>query len=141
MKVRWKSIVSRTLVVLFVAVFACISAAASGDHEDDFVYNRMGTISGTVTIVNHPTLGRTPAANRETIIFQRTDCRKCLVAAQTDEDGHYEVRVAQGRYKVIVRYGAREGELQDGLSPDQPRYVEVRSAIECARFDIALRLP
>ena len=131
------------LGLLIASSFALItrSTNAVDSHEDDFLYNKMVTIEGTVQILNHPAFGKTPANNNQTILFQRTDCKKSVVAAVTDQDGRYQLHVLQGRYKVIIRYGSREGELEDVLAPDQPRFVEATPSLKTTEFNINIMLP
>jgi hypothetical protein len=126
--------------LLFVLVLVLTAATVAGmarerAHRDDYLYNKMATIRGTVTVVNHPTLGEFPAA-RNFLLFQRVDSPKAVVGVTTDENGRYSLCVSQGEYRVIVRYGSREGELEDGLAPDQKRIVKAESPIEPTEFNI-----
>ena len=127
-------------LLLAVASLGLVCLAYGGPHEDDFLYNKMGTIKGTVVILNHPTLGRT-LGNSVYLLFQRTDCKKCVLGVRTDLNGQYSVHVFQGRYRVILREGQIEGEGVDMLAPKQPRVVEVTSTIDPAKFDIEVQLP
>jgi hypothetical protein len=109
-------------------------------HQDDNVYNRIARLRGQVSIVNHPTLGRAPAASTY-LVFQRQGCKDCLVATWTDADGKYELFLGPGRYKLIVREG-RGGPTAsfDLLAPKQARWVNVSGRNREVTFDIQIAL-
>jgi hypothetical protein len=133
----------RALAMISVLAIGVTGAAVnSGYSNDDDVYDQLVTIKGSVQILNHPELGKT-AGSGMAIIFQRADCKRCIITAVTDKDGKYEVRVGRGRYKVIAREGRGGGAPSfDLLAPDQPRYVDAYSLLpEGNRFDIKLVLP
>src|ERR1700752_3843346 len=59
---------------------ACVTA-------DNEVYEgRIQQLKGRVMYLNHPQLGRAPA-NGQYLVFQRQDCKDCLVATHADMNG------------------------------------------------------
>ena len=72
------------MVALSALVAAGVYWEKICDAGKEDLLNEVVTIEGKVEILNHPDLGRTPAS-LTTIIFQRVDCGKCLIAARTDE--------------------------------------------------------
>jgi hypothetical protein len=127
----------RLLTGLLITGVISFSAIWGGTFRatDDDPYNQMVTIKGKVQILNHPQLGRTPA-NGIYLMFQRNDCKKCLIATRADVDGNYEIRVGKGKYKIIVENPSPP--TYDMLASDQPRYVTATSVIEATEFDINL---
>ena len=119
-----------------VAIYVLGSLKASADEE--LPYNRIVIISGKVTILNHPELGVTPF-NNTYLVFQREDCKRCLVATWTDIDGKYKIYVGEGRYKIILHNPSPP--TVDLLSPDQPRYINATNKLQENVFDIKVTLP
>jgi len=112
------------------------------DAEKEDLLNEVVTLEGKVEILNHPDLGRTPAS-LTTIIFQRVDCGKCLIAARTDDNGNYKITIGRGRYRVVKR-SDNQGRSQtiDMLASDQPRYIDATSLqYKGNRFDVRIVLP
>lgn len=107
--------------------------------QDERLQRRMGTLHGTVTLLNHPELGKTPGAAAY-ILFQRADCKKAVVGVTTDASGTYRISLSTGRYRLFSRYGTKEGETTDWLVPSQPRFVEVKPD-EYREFNVELRFP
>ena len=105
------------------------------ENEDYNLYNQMVVIKGHVQILNHPELGKTPA-NGMYLLFQRDECKCCLVATNADIDGNYQIIVASGRYKVRI---TNPNPVFDLLAPHQPRYIDATSTEN--QFDINLILP
>jgi hypothetical protein len=127
---------------LFMAGFAgVISFGHNTNPGGDCETEQLVTIKGKAVILNHPELGRT-VASHTSIVFQRTDCKKCLVAAVTDANGDYEIYVGRGRYKISY-CDARGGGAPsyDMLAPDQPRYVNADSILQPNQFDISIVIP
>lgn len=125
-------------LLLLAVLMAPIATANEGQ-----LFNHVGTIRGRVTIDNHPDLNRTPCRNCA-FLLQLTKCKDSLVYVQTDAEGLYKVRIGLGRWKVIMRdipeeFGIEES--RDMLSPDQPHYVDVKSAVQEQDFDIIVHLP
>jgi hypothetical protein len=108
--------------------------------SDETAISTGATIRGTVTLLNHPTMGRTKGPN-VFIAFQRTDCNRCVVGAKTDAGGAYSLFLATGRYKLIMRYGTRAGETSDFLAPNQIRFVDIGGAGEIKEFNIEVMFP
>ena len=92
------------LPFVMAGVLVMMLAAADADE----IYNQVGVVKGQVFIVNNPELGRT-AASGQYFIFQRTDCRRCLVGIRTDAKGKYSAFLGVGRYRVICIDPEREG--------------------------------
>ena len=109
-------------------------------HQDESAYYATSTVKGSVTILNHPKLGKT-AASGTYIVFQRTNCKKCVIGTRTDADGRYELHIGAGRYRLIIREGTREGQTRDILAPNQQRLVDVGPVGTVKTFDVAILLP
>jgi hypothetical protein len=124
------------LTVLLIAAVAVFAKGWVRPHPDDYVFNEVILIRGHVTILNHPELGAT-AGSGVYLVFQREDCKKCLVATSTDLEGNYQILVGRGRYKVISR-DARGGGAPsyDMLAPEQPRYIDAQNKVQGETFDI-----
>lgn len=127
------------LAVVTLAILGCALVRTFGQSlSHDHVYNEMVAITGTVTILNHSELGVTPDSGAY-LVFQRADCKRCLVATHADANGKYKVIVGRGKYKVI--YYNPSPPTYDLLAPDQPRYVTATKFLEDNVFDIRVLLP
>ena len=104
----------------------------------DDIYNQIGIVKGQVFIVNNPELGRTPASGQY-FVFQRTDCRRCLVGMRADREGRYTAFLGVGRYRVICIDPEREG--ADLIRKGQLREVIVRQRPNDVEFNIELEIP
>jgi hypothetical protein len=134
----------RTKLPLGIA-FLALSLSSSGDTSlcrdlfassaDEPIYNQLATISGKVTISNHPEL----LAGGAYLVFQRADCKRCLVATSADGEGNYKIRVGRGKYKIIMENPSPP--TFDMLAPDQPREVTATNVIGETTFDIKLSPP
>jgi hypothetical protein len=127
---------SLSLVILTLLIPSIGDTSLCGDlfatSADESIYNQMVTISGKVTVLNHPEL----LASGAYIVFQRADCGRCLVATFADAEGNYKTIVGRGKYKIIM-YNPSQTKF-DMLAPDQPRYVTVTDAIREHTFDIKM---
>src|SRR5437764_13673029 len=123
-----------TLVVMVVGVLELILGRGHEALNED-VYNQMVTIKGKVEILNHPELGRTPG-NGIYLLFQRDDCKRCLIATTANAEGKYQLRVGRGRYKIIVDNPSPP--TYDMLAPDQQRFITATSIVQETQFDIKL---
>ena len=112
------------------------------EKEDDDLYNEIVTIRGKVKAMQSESENASIRIGAY-LIFQRTDCKKCLIATTTDENGGYEIKVSKGKYRLIVRGGTQEGKMFDVLSANQSRYLEVKvpQDKQVIEFDILLRYP
>jgi hypothetical protein len=134
------------LLAITLVSLAVYAQNSSCSHPDSDVYDgRIIQVRGKVTISNHPELGKTVASGMS-VIFQREDCKKCLIATRANSDGDYEVFIGEGRYKVIAwenrcDYGGTGCVCYDLLAPDQPRYVEAKRSPYPTEFNINIRLP
>jgi hypothetical protein len=126
-------------ILLLGTILAAVIYGRDFDNKDDAVYNQIVGIKGSVQLTGDPHFGTTVGSGQY-IIFQKDDCKKCLIATRTDEHGNYEINVARGRYKVIVREVRGGWEpSHDLLAPDQPRYIDAYSVLpQGNRFDIKL---
>ena len=130
---------SWTLAGLAVAVLGVLSVILGANYRsDEPLYNQMVTIRGKVEILNHPELGRTPG-NGIDLLFQREDCKRCLIGTIADAEGKYQVRVGRGRYKLIVENPSPP--IVDLLAPGQPRFIDANLVVQDNQFDIKLVVP
>jgi hypothetical protein len=127
-----------TVTMIFISSTVFAFAPLDFNRGDDPPYNRMVIISGTVTITNHPELGVTPF-NNVYLVFQREDCKRCLVGTFTDIDGKYKIYVGEGRYKVFLSNPSPP--VVDLLSSDQPRFINAKNRLEENVFDIKVTFP
>lgn len=123
----------RSLMVMTGLLAMMLSAIAADD-----IYNQIGIVKGQVFIVNNPELGRTPASGQY-FVFQRTDCRRCLVGMRADREGRYTAFLGVGRYRVICIDPEREG--ADLIRKGQVREVIVRQRPNDVEFNIELEIP
>jgi hypothetical protein len=124
------------MVVVAAAMIGATSSKLSSSNDD--IYNQIVIIKGTVQILNHPELGKTPASGQY-LVFQHNGCKQCLVATFADANGNYKIYVGRGRYKVIVQNPAPP--TYDMIAPGQPRYVEATPGLRDTEFDIKLVVP
>ena len=116
-------------------------SAQSKTSEDDALYEDLRTIQGKLTILNHPTLGRTEGRNLH-FILKRQGCRKCFLSVASDSDGNYSVTVAKGKYRIISRGPAvTNGENFDWISAKQQRIVDASTRDQLILFDIDIVIP
>jgi len=123
----------RSLMVMTGLLAMMLAAIAADD-----IYNQIGIVKGQVFIVNNPELGRTPASGQY-FVFQRTDCRRCLVGMRADREGRYTAFLGVGRYRVICIDPEREG--ADLIRKGQLREVIVRQRPNDVEFNIELEIP
>ena len=140
--------------MVLVLVFVCTVGSAYGQkskpysEEDDKVYDgRIQQVKGRVTILNHPTLGKTPASGQY-LVFQREGCKDCLVATHADGEGNYKLFLGVGKYKLIVQFkncGYAPTEDCPGhnyLAANQAQYLVVkRGPLYSGEFNIELVSP
>jgi len=149
MKRKTIFLVSSLLLAIIISISFVVYAQKkrSCSERDNEVYDgRIEQVKGKVVYLNHPELGKTPA-NGQYLVFQREDCKKCLVATHADIDGNYKIFVGVGRYKLIVQetrcdYGGTGcDECHNLLAPDQAQYIDVeRNRPYVAEFNINLVL-
>lgn len=119
------------LLALASIGFAVYAQRSRSCTEKDFdAYNRIEQVKGKVTILNHPTLGKT-AGSGVYLVFRREGCEDCLIGTNTDGDGNYKILVGVGKYKIIVQDPRCEvsGEgcnCQNMLAADQPEFIDVK---------------
>jgi len=133
------------LAITFVCLAVYAQSLSCSNPDNDVYDGRIIQVKGKVTILNHPELHKTPG-NGMYLVFQREDCKRCLVATHAQSDGGYEVFLGEGRYKLIVRenrcdYGGLGCDCYDLLASKQPRYVEAKRGPYPTEFDIDIVLP
>ncbi len=95
-------------------------------------------MKGQIFIVNNPELGRTPASGQY-FVFQRTDCRRCLICITADVEGRCTAFLGVGRYRMICE--DPEGEGADLIRKGQPREVTVMrppNAVELTAIELEM---
>jgi len=128
------------LVIVLIAPVRTGSASMRGEGPDEIVSD-MVLVRGTIEIVNHPSLGRTPASN-QWIFFRRTDCKQCVVGVKADLDGKYQVYLWRGKYKIVCADERGGGEPPvDLLARDQPRFFEASKVDSPLDLNIKLAVP
>jgi len=106
--------------------------------------DRLILIKGQALFLNHPTLGVAPATTA-TLIFQKTDCGSCYVAATPDSKGNYQIEVGDGKYRLIVENPSQPEE--DLIAPGQQRIIDTQTdealghSQTVFNLDVKLRLP
>jgi hypothetical protein len=120
---------------MFMTVLLTIAFAATAAEH---VYDQIGIVKGQIMIVNNPELGRTPASGQY-FVFQRTDCRRCLVGIRADAEGRYTAFLGVGRYRVICE--DPEGEGADLIRKGQIREVTVMRPPNAVELNIELEIP
>jgi hypothetical protein len=111
--------------------------------KDDRLYETIATIRGTVRIsrVGDSHDAETVRSNAY-LVFQRIGCKKCLIVVIADENGQYELRLGEGRYRLIVREEVSQGRLVDVIAPNQDRVLDVpRARSSYVMFDVLLYYP
>jgi hypothetical protein len=131
-------IVSSLIIIIAVASGAKYSQNDAASDEEAYYHTVI--IKGAVSILNHPSLGKTPGSSIF-LVFQRTDCKQGIIGTWTDMDGNYQIHVSPGRYKLIVREGKREKETRDILAPNQQRFVDAGQPGEITNFNIEILAP
>jgi hypothetical protein len=118
------------------SVLACSLIAPIFGADDD-LYNLVGQLRGQVVLVNHPTLGRTPASGYY-LLFQREGCKLCLIGVRTDVEGRYELLLGEGKYRIVEQSIQRTGDyiVLDFLPKRQAREVVVHSGSIATVFNI-----
>ena len=102
---------------------------------DEDAYGKIVPIGGLVTLRAGGTgdLERVPG---KAILFQRTDCKKCISAVLTDREGRYVAYLAEGKYEMIVR-DCGPSKNEDCMATNQPRTLKVSGSSD-PQFDIQL---
>lgn len=97
-------------------------------------------VQGSVTILNHPKLGKTPGSSLH-LVFQKTDCKRCLISVPTQIDGSYGISIGPGEYRVILSQGDTARDSRDMLAPGQPRKFRTGPTGSNTRFDVQVLIP
>jgi hypothetical protein len=73
-----------------------------------------------------------------TIYFQRVDCKECIIAARTNDNGEYLVMVGKGKYRVFV-FDTDENNLSfDVVAAKQKRIIDAQNQNSGERFDVEI---
>lgn len=86
---------TRIIVIMIVAAFQIHSAT----HEEESLYNRIGTLRGQVFAMDKPRMERGPVGGHF-FVMQRADCLRCLIGVLTDNSGNYQVHLGEGTYRI-----------------------------------------
>jgi hypothetical protein len=127
-------------IIITVSITGISRYNQNAANSDEDAYYQTAIIKGAVTILNHPTLGKTPGSSTF-LVFQRADCKRCTIGTWTDVNGNYQMHVGPGRYKLIVREGKREKETRDVLAPHQQRFIDVGQPGTITNFSIEILVP
>jgi len=90
--------------------------------EED-IYGKIVPVGGIVTTTEIESGEEIPARNK-IIILQRTDCKKCVSAVITDNEGKYVANLSKGKYQVIIS-DCGSNKNKDCIAPNQPRFIDV----------------
>lgn len=120
--------------MIMTMLLAVALAVAVTEH----VYDQIGIVRGQIIIVNNPELGRTPASGQY-IVFQRVDCRRCLIGLRADLEGRYTAFLGAGRYRIICEDPERQG--ADLIRKGQVREVTVLPPPNAVELNIELEVP
>ncbi|MCW5950066.1 MAG: hypothetical protein KIT41_11285 [Pyrinomonadaceae bacterium] len=127
-------IISIGSAVLFLGFSTFFLWPQTSSCEGD-VYKQLVAVGGIVTTTEIESNDETRVRGK-TIIFKRTDCKKCISAVQSGDEGIYEIYLSEGKYQLIVNECGPE-KTKDCLSPNQPRFINV-SRNDNPQFDIKL---
>ena len=125
------------IIVLAVVAIPILANTPCYSQSASHVYDEIGRLHGTVILINHPDLGRTPA-NFMYLVFRRAGCKKCLIGTKTDVDGKYELFLGQGRYELIAL--SPTPPPYDMIANGQSRMVNIRGREPDTQFDVSLKL-
>ena len=123
-------IFSGICVGMFVLYFWAQPILCDGD-----VYGQIVPIGGLVTVPvgSNGDLKHVPG---KAILFQRTDCKKCISAVLTDKEGKYTAYLGEGKYEMIVR-DCGPAKNEDCLPANQRRTLKISGSSD-PQFDIQL---
>lgn len=96
-------------------------AQPSSCEED--AYSKIVPVGGIATITEIESGEELPARNK-IIMLQRADCKKCVSAVITDNEGKYTAYLSEGKYRIIVR-DCGSDKNKDCIAPNQPRFINV----------------
>ncbi|MFN0278971.1 MAG: hypothetical protein ACKVRN_10250 [Pyrinomonadaceae bacterium] len=121
------------IVLLISTSFFFIGVNESSCEGD--INASLVTIEGDVR-TTEPETGKVFTPAWQALVFQRVDCKKCLSVATTDKNGHYELRVGEGKYRLIVNEDLARG--GSALDPKQPKIIDAKEKVRRNVFDIKL---
>lgn len=138
----------RMLVLSFVFLaFTCTAFAVKGQVnsslsvQDSRSWERLVWVTGDVSYVNHPTLGRTPAAG-EVLAFRRIARNGPIVAVRANVNGSYELFLEPGIYRLIVPgLNQTKDDFVDLVAAGQSKVLRVNRKGSGVTFNIELTLP
>jgi hypothetical protein len=127
-------------VIIAIAVTCTTRCRQNAANSNEDAYYQTAIVKGVVTILNHPILGKTPGSSTF-LVFQRADCKRCIIGTSTDINGNYQIHVGPGRYKLIVSEGKVEKETRDVLAPHQQRFIDVEQPGTITNLNIEIIVP
>jgi hypothetical protein len=133
--------------ILIIAMFViCITSdvysqvSSSDDCKEDptSIPNQLIQLKGKVEIAdkNNNKSVRVGAY----IVFQKAECKKCLVATYSNSEGDYSILLGQGKYKVFIFEGPLNGQFYNALAPEQEHYVQTKAGERVQNFNIKIKL-
>ena len=111
------------LGAVFIVV-GLLSLERTSSCEED-VYRKIVPIGGILTTTETESGEDVPARNK-IMILQRSDCKKCISAVVTDDEGKYATYLSEGRYQVVIR-DCGTNKNQNCIAPNQSRLIDVIS--------------
>jgi hypothetical protein len=140
------------LHLILVLMCVCAAGLVYGQkskpysEEDAKAYDgRIQQVKGRVVFIDKN--GEKTPASGQYLVFQRVDCKDCLVATYSDGNGNYKILLGVGRYKLIVQFkncgvvAVEDCAGYNYLSDDQPQYLVVERGTYGPEFNIELVLP
>jgi ribosomal protein L17 len=120
----------------FTGQYVC---EASGNDDERTYADQAATAptEGVVMTTFSKSKKRSPSAHT-LLVFQKLNCRSCVYDIFTDQEGKYKIRLAKGKYRLIVRDGNRRGDTTDAVAPDQERIIEASISPTKSVFNIEL---
>lgn len=107
-------------VVLGLSIFSLWTQTSSCEED---IYGKIIPIGGIVTTTETES-GEEMSARNKIIIFQRTDCKRCVSAVITDNEGRYVAYLSKGKYQIIIS-DCGSNKDKDCIAPNQPRFINV----------------
>ncbi|MEP6901776.1 MAG: hypothetical protein ABJA66_08505 [Actinomycetota bacterium] len=107
-------------VVLGVSTFSLLTQKSSCEED---VYGKIVPIGGIVTTTEIDSGEDMPARNK-IVVLQRIDCKKCVSAVITDNEGKYIAYLSEGKYQIIIR-DCGSNKNKDCIAPNQSDFINV----------------
>ena len=127
---------SHLMLIIIALLFASNIPAQDNSVKESDLADQIIQIKGSLRTYNEKK--EAIAVISGYIVFQRLDCKKCLVATRSKSNGEYEILVSRGKYKVFVFEFGENQRLYDVVSPNQNRIVNAQDKIRGNLFDIEI---